>query len=107
MARRSADAPVLSTAASRSRYEEARGRRIQYLLTMGLRVACFIVAVAVPVPVVRIVALVGACVLPYVAVVGANTVRRVTPSGVPAYYLPAQDRQLTAGVGAGEPGQDG
>jgi hypothetical protein len=100
MRRRIGDQPVLITAASRSRYEEARARRIQYILTMSLRVVCFIVAVLVSVPAIRIAAAIGAAVLPYVAVVGANTVRKVTPSGVPAYYVPRPDRQLPAGVGA-------
>jgi hypothetical protein len=90
---------VLITAAPKSRYEEARNRRIQYLVTMGLRAACFIVAVAVTLPPVRIVAVVGAVILPYVAVVGANTVRRVTPDRTPAYYIPAPRPELPAGVG--------
>jgi hypothetical protein len=97
--RRRPDDPVLITAASRSRYEEARARQIQYLATMGTRVACFIVAVVVSVPAIRIAGAIGAAILPYIAVVGANTVRR-TPSGSPAYYVPRPDRQLPAGVGA-------
>jgi hypothetical protein len=99
--RRRPDEPVLITAASRSRYEEARSRQIQYLATMGTRVACFIVAVAVSVPAIRIAAAIGAAILPYIAVVGANTVRG-TSGGVPAYYIPRPDRQLPAGVGARE-----
>jgi Flp pilus assembly protein TadB len=91
--------PVLITAASQSRYEEARDRRIRYVVTMSIRAACFLVAVLVPVPIVRIVAVAGATVLPYVAVVGANTVRRVGPDRRPAYYIPGPRPELPAGVG--------
>lgn len=97
MSWRKGERPVLITAAPRSRYEEAHDRRVQYLVTMGVRAASFIVAVVVPVPAVRIVAIIAACVLPYVAVVGANTVRRLSPGGDPAYYVPRPDRQLPSG----------
>lgn len=93
---------MLITGAPQSRSEEARRRRIQYLVTMGIRVVCFVIAVVVPVPVVRIVFVAAACVLPYVAVVGANTVRRVTPDRPPAYYIPGPQPQLPAGVGGRE-----
>jgi hypothetical protein len=101
MRKRPADEPVLITAASPSRYAEARARRIQYLATMATRVVCFIVAVVVSIPAIRIGAAIGAAILPYIAVVGANTVRR-GPAGVPAYYIPPPDRQLAAGVGVAE-----
>jgi Protein of unknown function (DUF3099) len=97
--RRPGRRPVLITAAPRSRYEEARERRAQYLATMALRAACFVVAVAVPVPAIRLVAVIGAVVLPYVAVVGANTVRRVGPDRDPSYFIPGPRRELPAGVG--------
>ena len=87
--------PVLITAAPRSRYEESGDRRRQYLITMSLRVVCFLVAVVVSVPIVRIIAVVGACVLPYIAVVAANTVRSVAPDTRPAYYIPPPVNELT------------
>ena len=105
--RRQADRrPVLITAASQSRYEEARQRRVRYVVTMTIRAICFAVAVLVPVPIVRVVAVIGACVLPYVAVVGANTVRRVGPDRSPAYYLPGPRPELRAGVGSRGPAEE-
>ncbi|MFL6136457.1 MAG: DUF3099 domain-containing protein [Frankiaceae bacterium] len=98
--------PVLITAASQSRYEEARERRVRYVVTMTIRAACFVIAVLVPVPIIRIVAVVGACVLPYVAVVGANTVRRVGPDRAPSYYIPGPRPELRAGVGGRGPAQE-
>lgn len=53
----------------------------RYLVTMGIRTACFVVA-AFGDGVVRWVALVGAVVLPYIAVIGANTVASRGPGGV-------------------------
>jgi tetrahydromethanopterin S-methyltransferase subunit C len=94
---------VLITAAPRSRSEEARARRARYLWTMGIRAGCFVVAVAVAQPVVRVAAIVGACVLPYIAVVGANTVRRVAPDRNPSYYIPGPRNEIHAGVGGREP----
>ena len=97
--------PVLITAASQSRYEEARQRRHRYIVTMAIRAGCFVVAVLVTVPIIRIVAVVGACVLPYIAVVGANTVRRVGPDRAPSYYIPGPRNELKAGVGGRGPSE--
>lgn len=91
---------MLITAAPLPRSEEAQHRLVGYLFTMGVRAVCFLIAVVVPVPAVRIAAIVGACVLPYIAVVFANTVRRLDAADRPAYYLPQPTNQLPAGVGA-------
>jgi Flp pilus assembly protein TadB len=105
MRKQASKRPVLITAASQSRYEEARQRRVRYVVTMAIRALCFVVAVLVPVPFVRIVAVIGACVLPYVAVVGANTVRRASPGRAPAYYIPGPRNELKAGVGGRGPAE--
>jgi hypothetical protein len=69
--------PVLVTTAPENPRDELAARQRRYLITMGIRVGCFILAVvlytAVPgAPAVRLVAAVLAMVLPWVAVVAAN-----------------------------------
>lgn len=54
--------------------EDLRGRTRRYLLSMGLRTACFIGACVVSGPM-RWVLIVGAVLLPYLAVVFANAGR--------------------------------
>jgi hypothetical protein len=94
---------VLITAAARSRYEEAHSRHVTYLVTMGIRAGCFLVAVIVSVPAVRIAAIVGACILPYVAVVGANTVRSTAINHKPSFYLPGPREEVTTGASREHP----
>ncbi|MDO5634807.1 MAG: DUF3099 domain-containing protein [Micrococcus sp.] len=60
---------VTTAAAPRSEDRDARARR--YLIQMGIRTACFIGAVLTT-GWLQIVLIVGAVVLPYLAVVGAN-----------------------------------
>jgi len=66
-------------------------RTRRYLIQMGIRTACFLLAVVVP-GVLRWVFLAGAVVLPYVAVLIANAGRErqeEAPIGVPPAQLPA------------------
>ncbi len=63
------------TGARRGLSEDVRGRQTRYLVSMGIRTACFVLAVVVPVPALRVLFLVGALVLPYLAVVAANAGR--------------------------------
>lgn len=96
------------TTASTSAADDQSLRIRRYLWTMGLRVACFIVAVTTG-GVVRWVAVVGAVILPYIAVVMANavaprsrgSVTAVTPSADPTPRLSPTphppDGQLPAG----------
>lgn len=72
----SADRPVVITSAGQSPDEEQRGRQRQYAVIMAIRVICFIVAIVVPIAPIRIVAIAGAFVLPWIGVVGANAVRQ-------------------------------
>ena len=67
--------PVLVTTAGKSPREERRDRERRYLLTMGLRVLCFIAAIvlfAVGPRWAGLLAAAGSLVLPWVAVVAAN-----------------------------------
>jgi Protein of unknown function (DUF3099) len=62
------------TGAPLSLQEDVAGRQTRYLVSMGIRTACFLLAVAAS-GWLRWVLLVGALVLPYVAVVMANAGR--------------------------------
>ena len=93
-----ADRPVVITSAGQSPIEEQRGRQIQYGILMGIRVVCFLVAIAVPIPAVRIVALAGAFILPWVGVVGANAVRQKVLHGSSAEFVPEPRNSLTRGA---------
>ena len=54
--------------------EERRSRMIRYMITMGIRMVCFIVAILIPLSWWTLIPLAGAIFLPYLAVVAANTV---------------------------------
>lgn len=87
---RSSDAPVqnVSTARESLRADQARRTR-NYLITMAIRTACFILLVVVDGPL-RWVFAAGAVFLPMVAVVAANAVRPLA-SGRVEPVLPAVD----------------
>jgi hypothetical protein len=56
-------------------------REKRYLIQMGIRLICLILAVAVPAPLpIRGLFIAGAIFLPYIAVIGANQPDRGTPS---------------------------
>ncbi|MBO3748725.1 DUF3099 domain-containing protein [Streptosporangiaceae bacterium NEAU-GS5] len=60
---------------------DIRRREIGYVVKMGIRLICLILAVAVPSPwPVKALLVAGAVVLPYVAVIGANERGRGEPS---------------------------
>lgn len=76
-----ADEPVLVTTAGRSPREEQRERERRYLITMALRLVCFILAIVlfgVGLPWVAAFAVAGSLILPWVAVVAANAGPRRT-----------------------------
>ena len=99
MAAHPTDRPVVViTSAGQSPIEEQRGRQIQYAILMGIRVVCFLVAIAVPIPAVRIVALAGAFVLPWIGVVGANAVRQKALHGSSAEFVPEPRNALPRGA---------
>ncbi len=62
--------------------DDMRGRQRRYLLSMGVRTLCFIGATIVSGPL-RWVLIVGAVLLPYLAVVFANAGRAAMPSQPP------------------------
>ena len=67
------------TAVPVSAAEDRAFRQRAYLISMSLRVVCFLSAVLLPAPMpVRIVLIAGAIFLPYFAVVVANAARRRT-----------------------------
>jgi hypothetical protein len=74
---------VQITAVPMSRAEEQAGRQRRYLLSMTLRTICFVGAIVVGNNWVRYVLLVGALLLPYVAVVMANAVATQLPGSGP------------------------
>ena len=70
-----ADDPVLVTTVGRSPREEQRERERRYLVTMGVRIVCFILAIVlfgVGLRWVAAFAVAGSLILPWVAVVAAN-----------------------------------
>jgi len=82
MARRRSDDSVRITSASRPRSEDIRGREKRYLVSMGIRTACFVLAVVSVGQWFMWVFLAASVFLPYVAVVIANA--GVTPDPDPA-----------------------
>ncbi|MEV5557545.1 DUF3099 domain-containing protein [Nonomuraea wenchangensis] len=62
-------------------------REVRYLVQMGIRTVCLILAVVVPVPwPFRLLFIAGAVFLPYIAVIGAN--ERGEPAPPPAFQDP-------------------
>lgn len=69
------------TDAQPSLTEDIGRREKSYLIKMGIRLLCLILAFTVPAPLpVRLLLFAGAIFLPYVAVIGANAPSRATPS---------------------------
>lgn len=63
-----------------------------YLIQMGIRTICLILAVVVPVPwPFRLLFIAGAIFLPYIAVIGANERGKDAPP--PTFSTPAPDQQ--------------
>src|SRR5918994_6248016 len=72
MARHQTGDAVRITTASTSAAEDIAARQKRYVVAMGFRTACFVAAIFVTITWARIVLVVAALVLPYVAVVMAN-----------------------------------
>lgn len=93
------DAEVYTiTAAQRGLSREQVGRTRKYLISMGIRTACVIAAIFVPGwP--KWIFIVGAVVLPYLAVVVANAGRENDEPGqvgpVPGEFMPLQLEQAS------------
>ena len=94
------------TTASASRDEDIAVRQKRYLVAMGFRTACFVAAIFVTPVWLRVVLIVGALVLPYVAVVMANA-GTTKSDGFALLDGPSGARQLPPGDGSGAtPGRD-
>jgi DUF3099 family protein len=88
------DAPVSITSARSSRSDDIRRRQTKYLISMGIRTICFVLAVVLSGPL-RWVMVGGAFVLPYFAVVIANAADGRESAG-PASFEDHQLPQITA-----------
>jgi len=97
---RAPEEPFLVTTAGKSPREEQRERQRRYLITMGLRVACFILAivlVALGMPwVFSALAIAASLILPWVAVVAANAGPTRTAER-PALYQRTEPKRLGRG----------
>jgi Flp pilus assembly protein TadB len=91
----SREQPVLVTTAGRSPQQDRRDRERRYLITMGFRVVAFVVALVVTKGWIRVVAIAAALILPWIAVILANSgpVRR--PPEQPSLYSRRRPPELT------------
>ncbi|MGW0803816.1 DUF3099 domain-containing protein [Nonomuraea sp. NPDC002799] len=84
--RRKADVHQV-TDAKPSLTDDIGRREVSYLVKMGIRTICLILAVVLPVPMpVRLLFIAGAVFLPYIAVIGAN--ERGKPAPPPTFQSP-------------------
>jgi hypothetical protein len=84
------------TTAPKSLKADVRSREIKYLLSMGVRTVCFVMAFVTH-GTLRWLLIVAAFVLPYIAVVIANAGRERRSDTLPA-YVPDQSRELPPGT---------
>lgn len=97
--------PVVHTVTdARSRMSaDIKHRQRRYLISMGIRTACLLVAVLAPLPLAaRIVAIAGALLLPYFAVVFANAGRK--PEQTAEFTTRRPGGRSQGQVGGGQPG---
>ncbi len=97
------DAPVSITSARTSRSDDIRRREVKYLISMGIRTVCFVLAVVLSGPL-RWVMVTAAFCLPYFAVVIANAADGRTSAG-PASFEDEHLPQITA-TSSAEPGTE-
>jgi Flp pilus assembly protein TadB len=96
--------PVLVTTAPVSPGDERRKRERRYLITMAVRVVAFIVAIVFATGWIRVIAVILALVLPWVAVVLANAGPARPSNQAPSLY--AGDRPLEIGTRPSDPGSE-
>lgn len=89
------------TGVPRGLTDDVRHREIRYLISMGIRTACLILAVLAPYPPLRVLFVIGALVLPYIAVVVANAGRETSEAPL---TMPASSDQRE--IGSGDPPKD-
>jgi len=94
-----ADEPVLITTAPPNPAAERRARERRYLITMGIRLVCFVLAIVLfelDLKLVAGFAVAGSLVLPWVAVIAANAGPRRTQSSEPSLYAARKAAELEA-----------
>lgn len=96
---------VRITSAQTSHSARIRSRQTRYLVSMGVRTLCFVLAVATD-GTLRWIFAVAAIVLPYVAVVMANAGGEID-SGGPEPYVDHSRLMLEPGPGDGDGSRDG
>jgi Protein of unknown function (DUF3099) len=95
-----ADEPVLITTAPRSPQQERRERERRYLLTMAARVVCFVLAIVLFGLGLRWeagFAVAGSLILPWVAVIAANSGPKPAPAARPSLYAGRRPSALEPG----------
>jgi hypothetical protein len=95
-----ADEPVLITTAPKSPRQEQRERERRYLLTMGARVVCFVMAIVLFGLGLRVLAgfaVAGSLILPWIAVIVANGGPKPEPVGKPSLYAARRLHELESG----------
>jgi hypothetical protein len=75
--------PIRITSATRSHSDDVAGRQRRYLISMGVRTACFLLAVVFAGTVWMWVFILGSFLLPSIAVVMANAQARTDPDPDP------------------------
>jgi hypothetical protein len=94
--------PVVITSARTSHSADIRRRQLRYLISMAIRTACFVLAFVTSGPL-RWVFLAGSLLLPYVAVVIANTSTSREPEALAQYV--ADDAHALPGRAASDGGE--
>lgn len=104
--RRSTEPVHSVTTAGESRTDDLSRRQVQYLIANGIRVICFFAAVAVPYGPFTWVLILLATVLPYVAVLLANTSSGQPKPGLvaPEHQRPSLSDQRTYRLGGHDSG---
>jgi Flp pilus assembly protein TadB len=100
--KRGSDAPIRITTASAGAGADIASRQKRYIVTMGVRTLCFLAVAVIAISHVGPawlpwIFVVGAVVLPYVAVVMANAASTKS-DGFELLDGPSQDRQLPEGT---------
>ena len=90
-------APVRITTATRSHHDDIGIRQRRYLISMGIRTACFVLAVVCIGHWYMWVFIAGSFVLPYVAVILANAGASPDPGGPELFAPGPEDRAIESG----------
>jgi Flp pilus assembly protein TadB len=98
---RSDDEPISISDVRPSKSADIRSREIKYLVSMGIRTVCFVLAIVVSGPL-RWAFVVAAFTVPYFAVVIANAARHTQPDG----FQPYQPDRTALPPGTGEDVRD-